>query len=140
VYSLATENEVVVSSAQDIIALVNDDSNAKARQANAFLLAPLQDRVPAFLLAIGPVYKGQDNTHVRQWFNQALLYGGQTGVTVVGVGADGDSKVRKFYVDTFKRPRQEQNERITIAHESFEFSGVFEDIRGQSIPTLMFPD
>lgn len=46
-----------------------------AKQANAFILAPLQDHVPSFVLAVGPVFKGQDYTLIRHWYNQAILWG-----------------------------------------------------------------
>lgn len=74
IVGLATNDEVLVTSAQDI---VNNENLKKAKQANAFLLTPLQEKVPAFLLAISSVYKGQDYTSVRHWYNQAKLWGGR---------------------------------------------------------------
>jgi len=57
IVGLATENEVVVSTAQEIIDIVNNKDFEKAKQANAFMLTPLQEHIPAFVLAVSPVYK-----------------------------------------------------------------------------------
>ena len=70
---LASETEVVLKTAEDIINVVRDENTEKAKKANAFVLAPLQEHVPSFILAISPVYKGQDHALVRHWFNQVLL-------------------------------------------------------------------
>lgn len=100
---LASETEVVLKTAEDIINVVKDENTEKAKQANAFVLAPLQEHVPSFILAISPVYKGQDHALVRHWFNQVLLWAGRRDMSVVGLGADGDSKVRKYYTERYKR-------------------------------------
>lgn len=57
IIGLATESDCVITTAQDIINVVKNENYEKAKQANAFLLAPLQDHVPSFVLAISPVYK-----------------------------------------------------------------------------------
>ena len=91
---LATENECVVTTAQDIMNVVRNQEYEKAKQANAFLLAP--QHVSSFVLAISPVYNGQDYSLVRHWFNQVALWGSRNDITVAGLGADGDSKVRRY--------------------------------------------
>ena len=140
---LATEEQVVLTTAQDIINIVKEDKE-KAKQATAFLLSPLQEHVPPFILAISPLYKGQDHMNVRQWFNQAVLWAGRNGITVVGVGADGDSKVRKYYVERFRKIHGDRNDVIDIHYDSFDCKCVMEDLRDMGInfpiPTLMFPD
>ena len=107
-------------------------------------LAPLQDHVPSFVLAISPVYKGQDHTLVRHWFNQVALWGSRNDITVVGLGADGDSKVRKYYVDSFRKHEEDSNDVISLHYDSFEFNIVVEDLQNMDIdtpvPTVMFPD
>ena len=141
---LATESECVLTTAQDIIDVVKAESNERAKQANAFLLAPLQDHVPSFVLAISPVYKGQDHALVNHWFNQVALWGYRNGMKVVGLGADGDSKVRKYYVDRFKKREEDRNDIVSLHYNSFEFNVVVEDYQNMDIdtfvPTLMFPD
>ena len=98
IVGLATEDEVVVSTAQEIIDIVNNKDFEKAQQANAFMLTPLEEHIPAFVLAVAPVYKGQDHALVRHWINQVTLWGGRNDIMVIRLGADGDSKVRKYYV------------------------------------------
>ena len=117
---------------------------AVAKQANAFMLTLLQEHIPAFVLAVSPVYKGQDHALVRHWINHIILWGGRNDIMVIGLGADGDSKVRKYYVETFKKGHGERNDVIIIDNESFQFNSVMEDLRemdvAKPIPTLMFPD
>ena len=110
---LATENECVVTTAQDIMNVVKNQEYEKAKQANACLLAPLQEHVPSFVLAISPVYNGQDNALVRHWFNQVALWGSSNDITVAGLGADGDSKGRKYYVDRFRKNEEDRNDVIS---------------------------
>ena len=62
---LATEKDCVVTTAQDITNVVKNQEYEKAKQANAFLLAPQQEHVPSFVFAISPVYNGQDHALVR---------------------------------------------------------------------------
>ena len=141
---LATENECVVTTAQDIMNVVKNQEYAKAKQANAFLLAPLQEHVPSFVLAISPVYNGQDLTLVRHWFNQVTLWGSRSDITVAGFGADGDSKVRKYYVDRFRKNEEDRNDVISLNYDSFDFNIVVKDLQNMDfdvpVPTIIFPD
>ena len=126
---LATENECVVTTAQDIMNVVRNQEYEKAKQTNAFLLAPLQEHVPSFVLAISPVYNGQDYALVRHWFNQVALWASCNDITVAGLGADGDSKVRKYYVDCFKKSEEDRNDVISLNYDSFDFNIVVEDFQ-----------
>ena len=110
---LATENKCVVTTAQDIMNVVKNQEYEKAKQANACLLAPLQEHVPSFVLAISPVYNGQDNALVRHWFNQVALWGLSNDITVAGLGADGDSKGRKYYVERFRKNEEDRSDVIS---------------------------
>lgn len=60
IIGFATQNEVSVSTAQDIIYIVNSTPHEKAKLANAFVLASVVEHVPSFTLCISPVVKGQD--------------------------------------------------------------------------------
>ena len=91
IIGLATEQEITVTSAQDILNVVKNKEHDLAKQANAFILAPLQDHILPFVLAVGPVFKGQDHTLVRHWCNQVILWGARNKITILGLGADGDS-------------------------------------------------
>ena len=70
IYGLATESDVFVSSAQDVIDIVKNGNVEKARQANAFVLVPIQEHVPSFVLAISPVVNGKTYLTVSDWFTK----------------------------------------------------------------------
>ena len=53
----ATDDQIAVSSAEDIINIVSGDQYMKAKQANLFLLTPLEENVPCCVIAISPVQK-----------------------------------------------------------------------------------
>ena len=108
IIGLATERDVIVSSAQDILNVVKNREYELAKQANAFIVAPLQDHILSFVLAVGPVFKGQDYTLIRHWCNQATLWGAPNKITIVGLGADGNSKFRKYYVERLKKTLEEK--------------------------------
>ena len=65
VIGVASEEDVFVHNAQDIIEVSNSQTTEKARLANAFVLTPVQKHVPSYVLAISPVVKGQDFVTVR---------------------------------------------------------------------------
>ena len=95
---LLFEEDIFVRTAQDIIDVTNDQTKEKVlRQANAFVLTPMQEHVPSFTLAISPIVKGQDCATVRNWFMNALNWGAQHNLQILGIGADGDSKFRKYF-------------------------------------------
>lgn len=108
IVGLATEPDVIVSSAQDILNVVKNREYELAKQANTFIVAPLQDHILSFVLAVGPVFKGQDYTLIRHWCNQATLWGAPNKITIVGLGADDDSKFRKYYVERLKKTLEEK--------------------------------
>ena len=65
---LATECDVIVSSAQHIFSVLKNREYKLAKQANAFILAPLKDHIPSFALVVVPVFKGQNYTLIRHWY------------------------------------------------------------------------
>lgn len=75
IIGFATQNEVSVSTAQDIIDIVNSAPYEKAKLANAFVLSPVVEHVPSFSLCISPVVKGQDYRSVKQWMTKACESG-----------------------------------------------------------------
>ena len=91
---IATEEDIVVKTAQDIIDITGNESMEKARLANAFVLTPLKEHVPSFVLAVSPAVKGQNSETVVNWFNSAIRWGAQQNLKILGIGADGDSKFR----------------------------------------------
>lgn len=47
-----------------------------------------------------PVKNGETADTVSNWYNQAIQMGLEYNIHVIGVEADGDSKFRKFYLQT----------------------------------------
>ena len=137
---IATEEDVVVKTAQDIIDITGNESMEKARLANAIVLTPLKEHVPCFVLAVSAAVKGQNFETVVNWFNSAVNWGAQQNLKILGIGADGDSKFRKYYFERFLKRREHLNNVISIPHKGFNFVSVVEDIHGITVPTLMFPD
>lgn len=119
VIGIVTEEDIVVNTAQDIIDLTSDETVEKARLANTFVLTPLQDHVPSFVVAVSPVVNGQDSVTVANWFNNAIDWGAQQGLKILGIGTDGDSKVRRtgsglWKSDIFVKDRQNVDAAIRI--------------------------
>ena len=75
IIGFATQNEVSVSTAQDIIDIVNSAPYKKAKLANAFVLSSVVEHVPSFTLCISPLVKGQDYRSVKQWVTKACESG-----------------------------------------------------------------
>ena len=120
VIGVSSEEDVFVHTAQDIIDLMHSKTTEKARLANAFVLTPVQKHVPSYVLAISPLVKGQDFVTVRNWFTAVLNYGGRHHLPVIGIGADGDSKFRKYFMEEFLT-RPGMNRKISIPHRGFDF-------------------
>ena len=140
IIGVASEEDIFVHTAQDIIDVTRDENREKARLANAFVLTPLQKHVPSFTLAISPAVKGQDCVTVRNWFMSALNWGAQHNLQILGIGADGDSKFRKYFLDVFlKRPGM-LDEVISVSHKGFNFVSIVKNVHGLKVPTLTFPD
>ena len=137
---IATEEDVVVKTAQDIIDITGNESMEKARLANAIVLTTLKEHVPCFVLAVSAAVKGQNFETVVNWFNSAVNWGAQQNLKILGIGADGDSKFRKYYFEWFLKRREHLNNVISVPHKGFNFVSVVEDIHGITVPTLMFPD
>ena len=76
----------------------------------------------------------------QNWFNSAIKWGAQQNLNILGIGADGDSKFRKYYFERFLERREPLHNVISIPHKGFNFVSVVEDINGLTVPTLMFPD
>lgn len=142
VYGLATNTEVIATSAQDLIDIVRDSNVEKAKQANAFMLVPLQEHVPSFVLAISPVVKGQDYLTVDTWYNDVLRWCSAKSIKLIGVGADGDSKFRKYFTQRFLKTLEQQRRGnlVTIPYESFDYVSVIEEHDNVQTPSVMFPD
>ena len=60
--------------------------------------------------------------------------GAENGIDIVGLGADGDSKVRKFYLQRYLTKGDDDN-RLGLNYDRFDFSAILEGKRVPSIPT-----
>lgn len=139
IIGVASEEDIFVRTAQDIIDVTRDENKEKARLANGFVLTPLQKHVPSFTLAISPAVKSEDFVTVMNWFTSALNWGAQHDLQI-GIGADGDSKFRKYFLDVFlKRPGM-LDEVISVSHIGFNFVSIVKNVHGLKVPTLPFPD
>ncbi|KAL9977288.1 hypothetical protein ACROYT_G014677 [Oculina patagonica] len=139
VYGLAKEGEVNVRTAEDIINIVSDESLTKANQVNALILSPLQQSEPFYIIALRPVLKGENYETVNEWYSTAKRFGAENGMRVVGLGADGDSKVRKFYLQSYLTNGVNTN-RPGLEYDGFDFSATLEDFGDLRVPSIMFPD
>ena len=140
IIGVTSEEDIFARTAQDIIDATHDENKEKARLANAFVLTPLHKHVPSFTLAISPAVKGQDSDTVMDWFTNALNWGAQNNLKILGIGADGDSKFRKFFIHLFlKRPGM-LGEVVTVPHKGFNFVSIIKNVNGLKVPTLAFPD
>ena len=141
IIGLATETEVTVSTAQDIIDIVNSESYEKAKLANAFVLSPMVQHAPSFTLCISPVVKGQDYQTVKGWMTQTMEMGSTHNIEILGIGADGDSKFRKHYFQEHKRNDDLSEEQITLDYKGFDFAArTFQTEDCRTCKTMMFPD
>lgn len=94
----ATRHKIEVRSANDIIQIFKDKDLELAQQSYAFILAPLRSDIPYFILAAPPVIKGESKVTVSRWMNDAVTWAKEYDIHILGVGADGDSKVRSYYL------------------------------------------
>lgn len=94
IYCIA--QDVIVRSADDVIKITGDKSFQKTKVVNTFILAPVYLSEPFYVLALSPVKKGETADTVSSWYNQAI----RMGLEQI-VGADGDSKFRRFYLRTY---------------------------------------
>ena len=101
IYGLTTGSDVVVSSAQDVKDIAKKGNVEKAKQANAFVLVPIQEHVPSFVLALSPVVNGQRYLTVNDWYTKTMQWCSVYKIIVMGVAADGDSKFRKYFNHRF---------------------------------------
>ena len=103
IFGLTQRDQVVVKSAEDIIRVVEDTSFEKTKLFNAFVIAPVHLSEPFYVLALSPVMKGENSQTMSCWFDQAVQMAVDNNLPIIGIGADGDSKVRKFYMDTYQK-------------------------------------
>ena len=139
IFGLTQRDQVVVKSAEDIIRVVEDTSLEKTKLFNAFVIAPVHLSEPFYVLALSPVMKGENSQTMSCWFDQAVQMAVDNNLPIIGIGADGDSKVRKFYMDTYIKKAQE-TDGLTLDFEGFDFAAVVKRIGATNIAATMQPD
>ena len=134
----ATNEKVVASTAEEIINIVvNGPKYLKAKQANLFLLSPFEENIPCCIIAISPVLKGETSKTVQNWFETARKYGRCYELDLIGVGADGDGKVRKYYKEEFT-DQSKRDKSIKI--EGLVYVSTLSEEGGKLLPSAPYPD
>lgn len=104
------------------------------------MLAPLKAKGPFFILALKPVMKGETSLTVKDWYSTAQRLAAENGLHIVGLRADGDSKVRQFYLETFSKDSIPSNQQLSLSYPTFNFAATLNTYDTQVIPSVMFPD
>ena len=61
------------------------------------LLQPLQEGIPAYPVGIIPVSGKENRDHISQWYETTCEFALNSGLIVIGLGADGCLLVRSYY-------------------------------------------
>ncbi|CAG2207137.1 unnamed protein product [Mytilus edulis] len=116
----ATNKDIIVQSAEDVIQVFKDDSLLRAQQTYVFALVPLRSDIPYCILAAPPVVKGENQGTALNWLIKSKEWGQQYNLNIYGLGADGDSKIRSFYVHRYLKNHGCND--FTIDRQDFTFS------------------
>lgn len=131
----STNTKIIVNTAEDIIQVFKDDSLARAQQTYVFTLVPLRSDIPYYILAAPPVVKGENQDTAKSWLLNAKEWGCENDLNICGLGADGDSKVRSFYINRYIKESNNQN--FGIERVDFTMSLPMNDNQWLDCP---FPD
>eukprot|EP00732_Lithocolla_globosa_P001768 Lithocolla_globosa_v1_NODE_966_length_3014_cov_12.896249.p1 type:complete len:930 gc:universal NODE_966_length_3014_cov_12.896249:2799-10(-) len=99
--------------AVDFLTRDESDQLKKANQVNAFVLVPLSCKYAPVVVAVETVYPS-DHSNVRDWENICA----SSNINIVGLGADGDSKVRKNWENRY-------NSKLNGKSPAFDRPGFF---------------
>jgi len=121
IYGIAKEGDVTVRTAEDIIRIAGDRSLPKTKLVNTFVLAPVYISERFSVLALSPVMSDETSETVANWYKEAVRMGSENYICIIGIGADGDSKFRKFFLDKYTKGKQWDNG-LTLDYEGFDFS------------------
>ena len=75
----------------------NDQPAKRATQGMLILLQPLQEGIPAYPVGIIPVSGKENRDHISRWYETTCEFALNSGLRVIGLGADGCSLVRSYY-------------------------------------------
>ncbi|CAC5387954.1 unnamed protein product [Mytilus coruscus] len=116
----ATNKDIIVQSAEDVIQVFKDVSLPRAQQTYVFALVPLRSDIPYCILAAPTVVKGENQGTALNWLIKSKEWGQQYNLNIYGLGADGDSKIRSFYVHRYLKDHGCND--FTIDRHDFTFS------------------
>ena len=96
--------------------------------------------IPSFTLVVQPVIKGETTDTVDTWMRNSRAWAGESGIHIYGLGADEDSKIRKyFHIRCHGAGNKEHG--LSLEAPDFTFLAPLEKINNDHyIPELMFPD
>ncbi|CAC5387944.1 unnamed protein product [Mytilus coruscus] len=94
----ATNKDIIVQSAEDVIQVFKDVSLPRAQQTYVFALVPLRSDIPYCILAAPPVVKGENQGTALNWLIKSKEWGQQYNLNIYCLGADGDSKIGLGYL------------------------------------------
>ena len=75
----------------------NGQPAKRATQGMLILLQPLQEGIPAYPVGIIPVSGKENRDHISRWYETTCEFALNSGLRVIGLGADGCSLVRSYY-------------------------------------------
>ena len=102
-------------------------------------MAPVYVSNPFYVLALSPVKEGETSETDAYWCKEAVRMGLDNNIHIIGIGADGDSKFRKFFLDKYTKGN-EQNNGLTLDYEGFDFSSETKQFGTLLSTTVMQPD
>lgn len=132
----ATNSKINVYTADDIIQAFKNKELTKVQQTYVIVLVPLRSDIPYYILAAPPVIKGENHRTVLEWLRKCKQWGNLHGLNIFGLGADGDSKIRSFYLNWYLKDNDNEN-RFSIDRRDFTFGLPVDDETCLDCP---FPD
>ena len=94
--------------------------------------------IPSFTLVVQPVIKGETADTVDTWMRNSRAWAGESGINILGLGADEDSKIRKyFHIRCHGAGNKEHG--LSLEAPDFTFLASLEKINNDHhIPELIF--
>ena len=99
-------------------------------------MVPLQPTIPSFTLAIQPVVKGKTTDTGDEWMCNSRTWVQECGMRILGPEADGDSKIRKYFLI---RCHSTVNRRVGMSISATDFT-FFMHLWKNSMMTIAYPN
>lgn len=134
-------DNIQISTAEDIIQAFKNKELKPAQQTYVIILTPLRSDIPYYILAAPPVTKGESHKTVETMMEDCLAWGIRNGINIVGLGADGDAKIRAYYQHQFLKNGdhlENMDNIFTIKRKDFMYH--LPQITEHNIVQCPFPD